>query len=166
MNELTYAPMANEQDYQQAYALAMAIWQEAYKGIISQEQIDYMLPMMYAPAVIAREIREGIVYEFALDGDKHIGIVSFGPHSDGVMKLHKLYLLPSYHGHGVGSQMLQHAIAAARAKGAKRLVLNVNKQNSRAIKAYKRNGFAVLADVKNDIGNSFYMDDYVMGLDL
>ncbi len=166
MNELKYAPMASEEDYQQAYALATEIWQVAYKGIISQEQIDYMLPMMYAPAVIAREIREGIVYEFALDGDKRIGIVSFGPQGDGVMKLHKLYLLPSYHGRGVGSQMLQHAIAAARAKGAKRLVLNVNKQNSRAIKAYKRNGFAVQADVKNAIGNSFYMDDYVMGLDL
>lgn len=166
MNELTYAPMATDEDYRQAYSLATDIWQVAYKGIISQEQIDYMLPMMYAPAVIAREIREGIVYEFALDGDKRIGIVSFGPHGDGVMKLHKLYLLPSYHGRGVGSQMLQHAIAAVRAKGAKRLILNVNKQNSRAIKAYKRNGFAVLADVKNDIGNSFYMDDFVMGLDL
>lgn len=166
MNELKYAPVANEEDYEQVYALAAEIWQVAYKDIISQEQIDYMLPMMYAPAVIARELREGVVYEFALDGDKRIGIISFGPYGDGVMKLHKLYLLPSYHGHGVGSQMLQHVIAAARAKGGQRLILNVNKQNSRAIKAYKRNGFVVLADVKNAIGNSFYMDDYVMGLDL
>ena len=166
MNELTYAPAANDEDYKEVYALAAEIWQVAYKDIISQEQIDYMLPMMYAPAVIAREIREGVVYEFVLDGDKRIGFMSFGPHGDGEMKLHKLYLLPSYHDHGVGSEMLQHVIAAGRAKGAQRLILNVNKQNSRAIKAYKRNDFTVLADVKNAIGSSFYMDDYVMGLEL
>lgn len=166
MNVLTYSAMASESDYRQAFALATAIWQAAYKDILSQEQIDYMLPMMYAPAVIAREVREGIAYEFAVDGEKRIGIVSYGPYGEGVMKLHKLYLLSSYHGHGVGSQMLQHVISAVRVAGAKRLVLNVNKQNARAIKAYKRNGFVVLADVKNDIGHSFYMDDYVMGLDL
>ena len=46
--------------------------------------------------------------------------------------------------------------------GAKYLRLNVNKHNEKAIKAYLRNGFVTVESVKNDIGNGFFMDDFVM----
>lgn len=166
MQELHYTAMVDDEDFRQALPLATEIWQAAYADILSQEQIDYMLPMMYAPGVIAREVSEGIVYEFAFAAEQRIGIIAFGAHGADTIKLHKLYLLPQHQGRGIGTQMLQHVIAAARAKGAKRLILNVNKQNRRAIKAYQRNGFVVQAEVKNDIGNSFYMDDFVMVCDL
>jgi RimJ/RimL family protein N-acetyltransferase len=42
------------------------------------------------------------------------------------------------------------------------LILNVNKQNLRAIRAYERNGFFVREAVVVDIGGGFVMDDYVM----
>ena len=38
--------------------------------------------------------------------------------------------------------------------------LNVNKHNS-ACRAYDRLGFEIIRSEKNDIGNGFYMDDYV-----
>ena len=46
--------------------------------------------------------------------------------------------------------------------GAQFLRLNVNKHNEKAIRAYLRNGFRTVESVKNDIGNGFFMDDYVM----
>ena len=82
------------------------------------------------------------------------------------MKLHKLYLSASCHGKGIGSRMLSHAKEAAKRLGAGELLLNVNKNNARAIKAYKRNGFSLIREEKNPIGNGFFMDDYVFGIKL
>jgi ribosomal protein S18 acetylase RimI-like enzyme len=50
----------------------------------------------------------------------------------------------------------------ARAAGAKVLVLNVNKRNAQAIRAYERHGFAIREAVINDIGSGYVMDDFVM----
>ena len=58
--------------------------------------------------------------------------------------------------------MLRHAALAARQMNAKYLRLNVNKHNSKAIRAYQRNGFVTVESVKNDIGAGFFMDDFVM----
>ena len=82
------------------------------------------------------------------------------------MKLHKLYLLAELRGRGLGSRLLLFCEDAARAAGARRLVLNVNKRNDRAIAAYRRNGFRVAASVVNDIGGGFVMDDFVMAKEL
>jgi RimJ/RimL family protein N-acetyltransferase len=48
----------------------------------------------------------------------------------------------------------------------RRLILSVNKRNTKAITAYKRNGFAIVESVVTDIGGGFVMDDYVMAKEL
>jgi RimJ/RimL family protein N-acetyltransferase len=48
----------------------------------------------------------------------------------------------------------------------RRLILSVNKRNTKAITAYKRNGFAIVESVVTDIGGGFVMDDYVMDKEL
>ncbi len=42
------------------------------------------------------------------------------------------------------------------------LYLQVNKYNHGSVAAYLRTGFAIARTVKVDIGNGFFMDDYVM----
>jgi ribosomal protein S18 acetylase RimI-like enzyme len=42
------------------------------------------------------------------------------------------------------------------------MILTVNKRNTRAIAAYRRNGFTVLEAVVADIGGGFVMDDFLM----
>lgn len=81
-------------------------------------------------------------------------------------KLHKLYLLPELHGHGLGSRLLQHVEHEARKLGGCRMILTVNKRNAKAIAAYQRNGFVIAESVVTDIGGGFVMDDYVMAKDL
>ena len=46
------------------------------------------------------------------------------------------------------------------------MILAVNKQNSRAIAAYLKNGFAVREAVRVEIGNGFVMDDFIMAKSL
>ena len=148
--------------------LAGVIWRQHYPGIISHAQIDYMLGKMYALATLQEEMRvKGIQFVRLLVNERFVGFASFGPTDEpGVLKLHKCYLLPEVHGRGYGTLMLQHCEREARKLGARRFVLSVNKQNTKALAAYLRNGFKIAESVVTDFGAGFVMDDFVMAKDL
>jgi len=78
-------------------------------------------------------------------------------------KLNKLYVLPAAQGTGAGKALLHRAIEVAKAAGAGSLFLQVNKHNN-AYTFYLKHGFVKEAEFKFDIGNGFFMDDYVMRL--
>ena len=142
--------------------IAAEVWPKTFAPILPPEQIPYMMRMMYAPEVMERELREG--YKFAalvVDGVPS-GYLSWSPYRGDTAKLHKVYLLTSCHGKGFGRMMLDYASNVCRAAGFRRLRLNVNKHNERAIAVYLKNGFETVESIKNDIGGGFYMDDYVM----
>lgn len=143
--------------------LARLIWHECYPGIITREQIDYMLTRMYSVETLKAELRSGIHFERLLIDGGLAGFASFGPTEQiEAIKLHKLYLHPKRHGHGFGTGLLQHCENEARKLGALQLTLNVNKHNTKAIAMYQRNGFSIADSVVLDIGNGFVMDDYVL----
>ena len=155
---------ATEADLPAITELAGVIWRAVYPGIISPEQIEFMLARMYSPATLRAEIRSQDIRFYRLVGDGRLaGFASLGPTADPeVWKLHKLYLLPAHHGGGLGSRLLQHCEAEARRLGARRLRLAVNKRNAKAIAAYQRNGFTVIESVVTDLGGGFVMDDFIM----
>ena len=144
--------------------LAGVIWRAYYPGITSSEQIEYMLARMYSLETLRAEIvSQGIRFYRLLADGRFAGFASIGPtETAGVMKLHKLYLLPELHGRGLGSRLLGLCEAEARRLGARRLILTVNKLNAKAIACYQRNGFAIAESVTMDIGGGFVMDDFIM----
>lgn len=148
--------------------LASRIWNAVYPGIITREQIDYMLNWMYAEDTLREEIREKDVRYFLMAaGGDDVAFAAYGPQEAvGLAKLHKLYLLPELHGRGLGSRLLQHVHRHAAEAGYTRMILQVNKRNRDAIRAYRRNGYTTERDAVFDIGNGFVMDDYVMARDL
>lgn len=146
--------------------LAYHIWPDAYKHILSKEQIDFMLEKMYDLELMKEEQRNGTCFELAKINDTPVGFMAYGPPEHGVLKLHKLYLSQEWHGHGYGSQILQHVIAAGRKFDCKAVELNVNKNNKQATRSYERNGFKVSKSVVTPFGNGFVMDDYVMKHDI
>lgn len=159
---------AAEADLPALAGLAGIIWRQHYPGIISHEQIEYMLQRMYSPDTLGDELRRhGIQFYRLLVGDRLIGFASIGPTPSPVtIKLHKLYLLPEFHGRGLGGKLLSHCEQEAARLGASKLILFVNKGNHRAIAAYERNGFAVERSEVTDIGGGFVMDDFVMAKSL
>jgi ribosomal protein S18 acetylase RimI-like enzyme len=145
--------------------LADEIWHAHYPGIISIEQIDYMLGRMYAPETIEREMGEGTVWELILLNDQAVGYLSYGP-AGPVLKLHKLYVHTGHHGQGLGRAALARVRTAAQAAGASCVRLFVNKRNLKAVRAYEHAGFRVAESVVTDFGSGFVMDDYRMELAL
>ncbi|MBI2929901.1 MAG: GNAT family N-acetyltransferase [Verrucomicrobia bacterium] len=154
---------ASEADIPTIRALAEQIWRAYYPGIISPEQIDYMLGWMYSREAICRELAAGVVYELACLAGEPVGFLAheFEP-ATRQTKLHKIYLQPALHGRGLGRAMLEKVLDSAHAAGAAVVYLQVNKQNLRAIRAYERAGFRITQAICGDIGGGFVMDDYVM----
>jgi diamine N-acetyltransferase len=155
---------ATEADLADIASLAGAIWRAYYPGIISLEQIEYMLAKMYSPETLREEIcRRGVRYERLLIGGSFAGFAAYGVTEQlSVFKLHKIYVHPEWHGRGFGSLLLRHCEDEVAKTGGESLVLTVNKKNSKAMAAYLRNGFALTEAVVVDIGGGFVMDDYVM----
>ena len=152
------------EDYKKVRKLAETIWPVCYKDILSVGQISYMMEMMYAEDVIARETAEGIHYCF-VDADGAVaGYLAWGQWdaAPGTVKLHKLYLLPEMQGEGIGSRTIETVKRQLRSVNVHRIRLNVNRQNTKAIKCYINNGFTLVQQEDNDIGNGFFMTDYVM----
>jgi diamine N-acetyltransferase len=157
-----------EADIPVIQGLSSRIWREHYPGIITHEQIDYMLGKMYAKEVIRNEIEsKGYRYVIAEDGTTPIGYIAYRhEETTRAVLISKLYLLPSLHGKGIGRRMLLSVKEEATRQGALLVYLFVNKNNSKAIKAYERFGFVKAKAVVTDIGGGFLMDDYRMELDL
>ena len=144
--------------------LAHVIWPQVYPGIISQEQIDYMLRLRYDLDVLTADVEaRGVCYALIRHENQVVGYVAFEPRPDaGDAFLHKLYVLPEAAGKGIGAAALNWVSAQASAQGLKRLRLLVNKRNTQAVRAYLRNGFTFEQDVVTDIGDGFVMDDFEM----
>jgi len=148
--------------------LAGVIWRAHYPGIITPDQIEYMLERGYALPLL-----EGFLagddrgLELASADGELAGFASWYVTDDREeAKLDKLYVLQSRQRLGLGARLIARVASLARAAGARQLILNVNKQNAQAIRAYEKYGFAVREAVVVDIGEGFVMDDYVMGKNL
>ena len=155
-------------EYGKVRELAETIWPKCYKDILSPEQIRYMLDMMYSEDAIADDVSEKTRYRFIMDDTEIAGFLAWGPliPDPPVAKLHKLYLLPEKQGQGVGSRAMELVKQQIKEAGYAYLRLNVNRQNGKAIKSYQKNGFETIQTVNNDIGNGFFMNDYVMETEL
>ncbi len=145
-------------------ALARLVWQQTYPGIISQEQIDYMLGQRYDPQRLLDELTVPQVWwDKATIGGQLAGFSSCLLTAAGSeMKLDKLYVDPQRQRLGGGGRLIEHVTYRAVASGCTTLILSVNKRNERAIAAYVKHGFVVRESVCVDIGDGFVMDDFIM----
>ena len=146
--------------------LAEATWEPTYRFIISEEQLEYMYRVIYSPAALKRQMTEQQhVFLVARVDGAPAGFASFSPlpaEDDGAAgyKLHKIYVLPTRQGQGLGVYLIEAVENAARAAGGQFLDLNVNRYNP-AIAFYERRGFARQREVDVPIG-PYFMNDYIM----
>ena len=158
---------AHEKDILTIQQLAHTIWYNHYTTIISEEQIEYMLNLMYSTKTISKEIQHGYFWYLIMENSQPIGFISFHFENDDTkMKLEKLYTLVSHHGKGYGQESLNFVKDSSKKMDAQILCLRVNKQNTKAINAYIKAGFTIEREDTADIGNGYVMDDYIMSINL
>lgn len=148
-------------------ALADEIWREHYKPIIGEAQVDYMLAKFQSAEQIYEDIKQNDYVYFTAQHIKHdilVGYCASQPKED-YLFLSKIYVRKDYRGRGIARSFLDEVIALCRYEyNFDKIRLTVNKHNGNSIAAYEKMGFETIDSVKTDIGNSFYMDDFVMEL--
>ena len=141
--------------------LAQTIWHAHYPPIIGLEQVNFMLEKMYHHTVLSKHISDGPQAFFIIQNNhESLGFIAFEQKEADELYLQKLYVLPEKHRKGIGAASLTAAIA--QYPQAKTIRLQVNRQNYTAINFYFKLGFTIERVADFDIGEGYFMNDFVM----
>ncbi len=152
-------------DIQALAEVANEIWHEYFTPIIGLQQVEYMVDKFQSVKGIIGQLDNGYEYYFAVHNGEIAGYFGIQLQSDNLF-LSKLYLKKEFRGKGISSQMLTYIKNIAYNNCKSKITLTVNRYNYHTIDVYKHFGFEIEKEQKADIGNGFYMDDYVMILAL
>lgn len=143
--------------------IAEKSWRKHYPGILSNEQIEYMLEQMYSETELKNHFENPNYHYYLLSDDENfLGIMGFENHyQKDTTKLHRIYLLEEAKGKGVGKFAINFLKNKAKESGDLRIILAVNKQNS-SYHFYTSQGFKIYEEGVFEIGNGYVMDDYLM----
>lgn len=152
---------AGEEDIDRIQEVAYTSWRSHYPGIISDAQIEFMLAKMYSKEAIQEQLLIQN-HTFLLGSlQKHVvAIASFSAFDQEEWKLHKLYLLPEFKGKGIGRAILTEVEMMVAKLGAKRLVLNVNRNNP-TVHFYEKLGYTI-GEIIDIPYYDFVLNDYIM----
>lgn len=148
--------------------LAAQIWGDTYKNILSPEQLEYMYEMMYSIESLRKQMT-GNGHRFfiaELDGTP-CGYISIEQKGAKLFNFQKIYALPSLQGKGLGRYLVEQGIAYLKNnyEAPFTIELYVNREN-RAVGFYKHIGFKEVDTRDHYIGNGYYMNDYIMELEV
>ena len=153
--------------------LAQEIFPATYAPILSSEQIDYMMEWMYSTESLEKQFMDGHRFFIAAINDTPCGYLSIQKemvteNDVTVYHLHKLYIMPDRQACGTGRLLFNEACEYVRKdkEAAKaRIELNVNRYN-KASGFYLKMGMKIAEEGDFAIGNGYYMNDYIMSLEL
>lgn len=156
-----------QEDIATVAALAKEIWHRHYDSLIGVDQVNYMVSKFQSQEAISEQINQGTVYKIALWDEKPVGYyaVKKEPEKSKIF-LSKVYIDKEHRGKGIATVMLRDILDIAEDAGLKSIYLTVNKNNKNSIAVYEKMGFRKVDEVKADIGDGFFMDDYIMEQDI
>ena len=159
---------ATTNDIALIHQMAWVVFPHTYHIILTPEQIDYMMEWMYSEKSLQKQMEEdGHIYYLAFKEDEPAGYLSIQPEGEHVFHLQKIYVLPSFQGMNLGKLLFEQAIKVIKElhPAPCQMRLNVNRQN-KALTFYEKMGMTKVDEGDFPIGNGFYMNDYIMGLDI
>ncbi|MGE9313001.1 GNAT family N-acetyltransferase [Niabella sp. CJ426] len=142
--------------------LALDIWPATYSSILSQDQLDYMLELFYSDPALEKDFNKAGYSFFLLELEgTDAGFAGLELKDNQTAHLHKIYLSPNCQGKGLGKKLIQFIIDFSKNAGAQSLTLHVNRHN-KALRFYQAVGFEIIKELDTEIGNGYWMNDYVM----
>lgn len=148
------------EDADEVAALGKEIWNEHYLPILGKKQIDYMINKYQSCRAVKEQMtNEKYRYFFIVYGDTKAGYVGI-QNNDGLY-LSKLYILKDFRKKGLAKFSFNFLKDLCRKENIDKIWLTVNKNNYPAIETYKALGMTLTREEKADIGEGFFMDDYI-----
>jgi ribosomal protein S18 acetylase RimI-like enzyme len=152
---------ATADDIPQIRELTFKIWPQTYRALLTAPQIDYMLHLMYSETSLRDQMHSGSQFILVYDEHEPVGFAAFFLKEPFIYKLDKIYILPSQQGKGTGKFVIDHILKEIKENGATALQLQVKRDN-KARFFYEKLGFLILSEIDVDIGNGYFMNDYLM----
>jgi len=159
---------ANLEDRDTIREIASRTWEPTYRNILSKTQIDYMFEMMYSLENLRKQMVEQHHQFFIIRADgRPVAYLSIEPKSGNRFNFQKIYSLPEMHGKGVGRFIIEQGVAYLKAHYPTPFVveLYVNRYNP-AVGFYQHMGLKIADTRDHDIGNGFFMNDYIMEMEV
>ena len=158
---------AAPEDLTHVQSIAYRTWPDTFGEILSPQQIEYMLGWFYELSHLEKQLNEGHQFFLAEEDGEKLGFTGIEVNQEpGKIKIHKIYILPTAQGKGIGKKLINKVKEVAKENNQASLLLNVNKYNKGAIDFYEYIGFVNVKEEVIDIGNGYVMDDYVFELKL
>lgn len=155
-------PATTDSDFRTVAEVATTVWREAFKGIVPDDQVEYMLGKFQSYDAIRNYVlEEGYTYLMIREGSRVVGYAAYVPEGDRLF-LSKIYILKEFRHQGRTSAVFDHLREVARALGLRAVYLTVNRDNSASISVYEHEGFETVESRDTPIGDGFYMYDFVM----
>lgn len=140
--------------------LAKLVWNQHYPEIISQQQIDYMLDLMYSRQSLTEQMQtKGHLFFLIQSGTNNLGFISMSPTANNQWFLNKFYINQNNAAKGIGGKAF-HLILEKFSPH--KISLTVNRKNYKSINFYFKLGFKIEQVADFDIGNGYVMNDFVM----
>jgi ribosomal protein S18 acetylase RimI-like enzyme len=132
---------AGERDLEAVRSLLVETWHATYDAIYGVEKVTQLTNSWHSIESLRRRLsRPGSEFLVADDGEHIAGMAFAAADREGeTVMLHQLYVLPAYQGHGIGGMLLDEILDDF--PDARRIKLEVEEQNSRAVAFYRIYGF-------------------------
>ena len=140
---------------------ANVVWHDAFKEILTLEQIEYMIEKFQSFQALSQAIKDNGYKYYLIKTDNNVAGYTGLHEENGKMFLSKLYILKEYRGKQISSKTFDFIENLAKGNNLKSVWLTVNRNNKHAIAVYKHKGFVLIREQVADIGNGFVMDDFV-----
>jgi len=120
-----------------------------------------MLEYMYSASSLKKQMENGSQFIFVYEDNEPVGYAAYFHKGDNIYKLDKIYVLPSQQGKGTGRFVIDYIVSDIKEIGATALQLQVHRKN-KARNFYEKLGFVIIEERDFDIGQGYFMNDYVM----
>ena len=155
-------PATTDSDFRTVADVASTVWREAFKGIVPDAQVEYMLEKFQSYGAIREQVMEqGYTYLMMREGSRTVGYAAYVPEGDRLF-LSKIYILSDFRHQGRTSAVFDHLREVARALGLRAVYLTVNRENANSVEVYKHEGFEIVDTQDKPIGDGFVMNDFIM----
>jgi diamine N-acetyltransferase len=161
--------MATLEDWQVIQTIAYHTWPHTFSEVMPQEQIDYMLALIYNEQSLKEQmIEKKHQFLMALNNDNPVGFTSYELNygNSPQLMIHKIYLLPQSQGIGFGTKIFDYLTEVAKVNNQKCLCLKVFYKNDKAVSFYRKYGFTNAGTESSGIGNGYIILDNVMTKEL
>ena len=124
-------------------AMLSETWHDTYDGIYGREKVAELTKAWHSVDALKSRLTKPRSDFIVVDDGAEIGGMAYVSQVDGeTSMLHQLYVRPGQQGQGLGEKLLIEAEACF--PDVRKIRLEVEEANNRAVKFYERNGFRMV----------------------